>query len=125
VRSDRSLKMWYREINARFFDNELPDNIVVKWGGPEEEDDEANWEEKYNGYAQRLVGDPLHYAVIVLNNDLRSNPTFKLSILVHEMIHVATDFRDSHGDAFNNWLKKLMDKGLFKKGALFRGITLF
>lgn len=125
MRSDRNLKSWFRELNSRYFDNELPDNVVVKWGEAEEEEEEENWEDKYNGYSQRLTGDPRNYAVIVLNNALRDNPTFKLSILVHEMIHVATDFRDSHGDAFDRWHKKLVNKGLFKKNAIFRGVTLF
>ena len=125
MRSDNRLKAWYREINTRFFDNELPDNVCVKWGEQEEEDEEENWEEKYNGYTKRLEGDPHHYAVIVINNELRTNHSIKLAILVHEMIHIATAFRDEHGPAFERYRELIGSRGIFKKGALLKGITLF
>ena len=125
MRSDKTLKAWYREINTRFFDSQLPDNVCVKWGGQEEEEEEENWEEKYNGYAKRLNDDVYHFALIVLNNELRKNSAVKLSILAHEMCHVASNFKDSHGECFDRWHKQLVDRGFFKKGALLKGMTVF
>lgn len=125
MRSDKHLRAWYRDINTRFFDNELPDNVCVKWGGREEQDEEEEWEQRYNGFVQPLLNDPYHSAVIVLNPELRTNACFKLATLVHEMIHIATNFRDDHGPAFERHREMLAVKGIFKKNALLRGITLF
>lgn len=125
MRSDRVLKRWYRTVNKRFFNNKLPDNICVKWGDEEDEDEEENWEEKYNGYAVRLKDNRYHYAAIVINNELRKNRSFMLAVLVHEMIHIATDLKDDHGPAFERYRILIGNKGIFKKGALLKGCTLF
>jgi hypothetical protein len=31
VRSDKTLRKWYKRINKRFFDGKLPDNVCVRW----------------------------------------------------------------------------------------------
>ena len=124
MRSDRTLKAWYREINSRYFDSELPDNVCVRWVNEDDLDEDERIEEKASGFSQKLSGDS-HYAQVVLSNDLRKARCQRLAVLVHEMIHVATDFRDDHGEAFERWRVRLAQRGIFKKGAVLRGVTLF
>ena len=49
----------------------------------------------------------------------------RISTLVHEMIHLATDLKDDHGTAFEFWRQYVSDRGIFKKHALRKGSTLF
>lgn len=72
-----------------------------------------------------LCGDGIHKYEIVLNRDECRGPATKLATLVHEMIHVRLELRDDHGPAFERVRKELSDKGIFKKGAVYRGVTLF
>jgi len=125
MRSDPCLKRWYRKINKRFFDNELPSDVCVRWADPDEEE-EVEWEEKYFGWATPADADnSYHSYVIILSRDRRNSVVDKLATLAHEMVHVATDCRDDHGPAFDDWHKRLTYNGLFKKHALIRGATLF
>lgn len=117
MRSDRTLKAWYRELNTRWFDNELPDNVCVRWA---EDDDE----EKDFGSAD-LCHDGYHKYQILLNRESCSPVMTRLAILIHEMIHVKLELRDDHGPAFERVRKELSDKGIFKKGAVYKGVTLF
>lgn len=124
MQSNRALKRYYRTINRRFFDGELPDNVCVRWVDDSDLEEDAKCEEKYNGFAYRSNETP-HFGVIVLNPELKKDKGHLLSVLAHEMIHLATNFRDSHGEAFEAWRLKLSDKGFFRKGALLKNLTLF
>jgi hypothetical protein len=116
MRSDPSLKKWYSVINKKFFYGELPQNVVVRWALPGEENDIAS--------LARAEG-PRHSWVILLNRDKNPTRSIKLSTLLHEMIHIATNNRDNHGPLFSEWHAKLMERGAFKKHALLKGISLF
>jgi hypothetical protein len=124
MRSDRTLKAYYREINTRFFDNELPDNVCVRWADEDELAAEKCEEGDFCGWADKCEDGRSVYK-IVIDTSLRGQQTLHLCTLVHEMIHVATELRDDHGPAFDRWHKLLTTRGLFKKGALRRGLTLF
>lgn len=116
MRSDRTLKKWYSLINKKFFFGELPTNVIVRWAAPGEENDIACCEKKREGrYSYEIR----------LNRDKNTTHSQKLSTLVHEMIHVATHYRDNHGPLFAEWHAKLTERGVFKKGALLKGICLF
>jgi hypothetical protein len=116
--SDRSLKHWYRELNRRFFNNELPDNVIVRWARAGEEKDVASCSPVENP-------DSRNKYLILLNRNKCTTTSIKLTALAHEAVHVATQYRDNHGEAFDDWHKKLTDRGLFKKGALLSNVTLF
>jgi hypothetical protein len=116
MRSDRTLKKWYAVINKRFFFDELPANVIVRWATPGEEKDVA--------CTARATGEKHSYEIL-LNREKNKANSQKLSSLVHEMIHIATQCRDSHGPLFAEWHLKLTERGIFKKGALLRGICLF
>jgi hypothetical protein len=116
--SDASLKKWYRLINKKFFSQELPDNVIVRWARAGEESDVASCSPVDNP-------DNKHKYLIILNKSKNPTASIKLSSLAHEMVHIATHCKDEHGDAFDDWHKKLTDRGLFKKGALLSNITLF
>jgi hypothetical protein len=118
LHSDASLKKWYRTINKRFFNNELPDNVIVRWACAGEESDVASCSPLDNP-------DNKHKYLILLNKSKNPTASIKLSSLAHEMVHIATNYQDEHGEAFDEWHKKLTDRGLFKKGALLSNITLF
>jgi hypothetical protein len=115
-KSTRSLRAWYEVINAKCFYGELPANVIVRWSEPGEENDIA---------AMGPAENKKYSWVIVLNREKISTQSQKLSALLHEMIHVATGNRDSHGKAFDVWHAKLTERGAFRKGAVLKGITLF
>lgn len=117
MRSDRTLKKWYSLVNKKFFYGELPTNVIVRWAAPGEEKDIASC-------SKRETGDR-HCYEILLNREKNKTRSQKLSTLVHEMIHVATHYRDDHGPLFAEWHAKLTERGVFKKGALLKGICLF
>jgi len=116
MRSDPTLKRWYSTINKKFFYGELPSNVIVRWALPGEENDIA--------CTERLYGDKHSYEIL-LNREKNRTHSQKLNSLIHEMTHVATHYRDNHGPLFDEWHKKLTDRGAFKKGALLKGISLF
>jgi hypothetical protein len=49
----------------------------------------------------------------------------RLTTLIHECIHVFLELKDDHGPAFEKVRLMLSDRGIFKKGALVRGLTIF
>jgi hypothetical protein len=124
MRSDPVLKKWYRIINRKFFYNELPNNVCVRWFNEDDEDEEERCEEKYFGWADRGK-DGRHAYVICLSRFRCDSMTQKLGTLAHEMVHIATDVKDNHGPAFESWRQTLGDRGLFRKGALVKNLTLF
>jgi SprT-like family len=118
MQSNPSLKKWYRLINRKFFRNELTDHVCVRWAEVDDEDEK-------NLASANIACDRYHEYEILLNPELTTSWSIKLSSLVHEMIHVATNLRDNHGAAFEEWIKVLASRGLFKKGALQKGRTIF
>jgi hypothetical protein len=116
MRSDRTLKRWYLLINKKFFYGELPTNVILRWALPGEEKDIA--------CTERLVGKKHSYEIL-LNREKNKTNSIKLGSLIHEMVHVATHYRDNHGKLFEEWRAKLGERGIFKKGALLRNLTIF
>lgn len=114
--SDRTLKKWYTLINKKFFFGELPANVIVRWA--------LSGEEKDIACCEKVSGDR-HCYEIRLNREKNATNSQKLSTLVHEMVHIATHYRDNHGPIFAEWHAKLTERGVFKKGALLKGICLF
>ena len=126
MKSDRTLLRWYKVINKRFFDGACPENVCVRWANPEEEEKRGtDWEERYFGEAEHLDNDPYHAYQIVMSRPKNHYWVTRISTLVHEMIHLATNLRDDHGPAFEQWRQHVSDRGIFKKHALRRGSTLF
>lgn len=123
MKSDRTLLRWYRKLN-KFFDGACPERVCIRWADPDEERGER-WEEKYFGEAERLTDDPHHDYQIVMSRLKNDSWIIKISTLVHEMIHLATDLKDDHGPAFEQWRQHVSDRGIFKKHALRKGMTLF
>lgn len=124
VKSDPTLKRWYKTINKRFFDNQLTNNTCVRWANEEDNEEEDRCEEKYRGWADKAQ-DATHKYVIVLSRDLKKDAFLRYNTLVHEMIHLATELKDDHGKVFSEWHEHLTEKGLFKKGVFRKGWTLF
>jgi len=116
--SDPSLKKWYRNINKRFFNNVLPDNVIVRWARAGEEKDVASCSPIDNP-------DNKNKYLILLNRAKNPTASIKMSSLAHEMVHVATNYKDEHGPAFDEWHEKLTQRGLFRKGAVLAHVTLF
>jgi hypothetical protein len=114
-KSTPELKRWYRKLNRKFFNGDLPDNVIVRWDA--DEPDVACTE-------KRDKDDPTAY---VIGFNRKKNPTksLLLSAMLHEMIHCATEFKDQHGPAFDKWHKRLVRRGAFKKGAIIPDVTLF
>lgn len=124
MRSDKTLKRWYKFLNKKFFENELTHNVCVRWMDEDDEEDEERIEEKYFGFAS-LANDGHHKYQIVLSRLRNTAMSQKLATLAHECIHIRTELRDNHGDAFSNWHKLLTIRGLFEKSAVVKNLTLF
>jgi SprT-like family len=132
VRSDRTLRKWYREINRRFFTGNCPERVCLRYARAGEEKKEI--EESYFGWAdspnthtwphnKKNCPNCRHDFEIVL--DEKAPWVSILSTLAHEMIHLATNMKDDHGPAFEEWRQYISDRGIFKKHALYKGHTLF
>lgn len=124
MKSDRTLLKWYRLINKKFFDGACPERVLVRWADADE-DHEPRWEKKYFGEASRCEHDEYHDYQITMSKPLNKQWIVRISTLVHEMIHLATDLKDDHGPAFESWRQHISDRGIFKKHALRKGSTLF
>jgi SprT-like family len=124
VKSDPTLLGWYRHINEKFFDGACPDSVCVRWADPDEMES-RRWEKKYFGEASVSEFDEYHDYQIVLSKPLNKQWIVRISTLVHEMIHLATDLKDDHGPAFEKWRVRISERGIFKKHALRKGYTLF
>ncbi len=132
MRSDRTLRKWYRTLNKRFFDGACPDRVCLRYANPGGEKREI--EEQYFGWADKPgttswphTGKSCpgcrHEFEIVL--DEKAPWISILSTLAHEMIHLATLMKDDHGPAFEQWRQHISDRGIFKKHAIYKGHTLF
>jgi len=121
MRSDPTLKKWYRIINRKFFSNQLTNNVCVRWANKEEAE---HFEEMYFGWTNVAV-DGYHDWVIVLSAPKCESASVRLATLAHEMIHVATEMKDNHGPAFEQWRQQISDRGIYKKHALIKNLTIF
>jgi hypothetical protein len=124
MRSNPALKSWYRKINKKFFDNQLTNNVCVRWVNEEDDGEATRCEEKFFGWAD-VANDGVHEYVIVLSKKLCEPKSTRLLTLSHEMCHIASALKDDHGPAFEQWRQYIGDRGIFKKGALVRGLTIF
>jgi hypothetical protein len=123
VRSDRTLKRYFNKINKRFFKSAVPSNICVRWADENDDDLEEGCEQKYFGWTE--AGEGRHKYAIVISRIKNPGTVAMLATLSHEMIHCATECKDDHGKAFSDWHEILTARGLFRKGALLRGLTIF
>lgn len=124
VKSDPTLKKWYRIVNKKFFDNQLPNNVCVRWANEDDSDEEDRCEEKYQGWAGHAE-EGFHKYVIVISREAKTDAFLRFNTLAHEMIHIATELKDDHGAVFSSWHLRLTEKGLFKKDVFRKGWTLF
>jgi hypothetical protein len=124
MRSDRTLLRWYKTINKRFFDGACPERVCVRWIEPEN-DTQYKWETTYFGEASHLTDDSYHDYLIIMSRINNKKWTTRISTLVHEMVHLATDLKDDHGPAFEQWRQHVADRGIFRKHALRKDYTLF
>ncbi len=123
MNSDKTLKRWYKIINKKFYRNALPSNVCVRYTNEDDEDEEERCEEKYYGWAEKAEG--RHSYLIVISKAKNPGRTARCATLAHETVHIATELRDDHGKAFSDWHERLTERGLFRKGAVLRGLTLF
>jgi hypothetical protein len=122
MRSDRILKRYYNLINEKFFQGELPSNVCVRYATDDDEEEDKGC---LNYYGWVELGEGRHEFQVVIVKAQNPGWTARISTLAHEMCHVATNQRDDHGPAFSYWHELLVDRGLFRKGAILNGVTLF
>ena len=120
MRSNRVLKSWYNLVNRKFFNNELPPNVCVRYLS---ELEIPKFESKYYAWTSKLEG--RHCYCIVICKAKNPGRTAKAASLVHEMLHVATEMKDNHGPAFEAKRQMISDRGVFRKGAVLDGLTIF
>jgi hypothetical protein len=124
MRSDKALRRWFLIINRKFFDGQLPDSTCIRWLDPDEDEDGVKLEDKLFGYADR-ADDGYHKYQIVLSRKRNELLATRLTTLIHECIHVFLELKDDHGPAFERVRQMLSDRGIFKKGALIKDLTIF
>jgi hypothetical protein len=124
MRSDKALRRWFLIINRKFFDGQLPDSTCIRWLDPDEDEDGVKLEDKLFGYADR-ADDGYHKYQIVLSRKRNEQLATRLTTLIHECIHVFLELKDDHGPAFERVRQMLSDRGIFKKGALIKDLTIF
>lgn len=117
MRSDRTLKKWYREANQEYFDSQLPKNTIVRWGTEEE------WEDEEDG-ARNLgdtdvAGRPMEVRLSPVLHRLHWWGIAKIT-LYHEMIHILLEIKkvkqeNDHDDRFEKEMLRLAKLGAFKK----------
>lgn len=122
MRSDPTLRRWFRLINKKFFLNELPDNVCCRYSDDEDRDEDEQCD-RYYGWADLATG--RHSYQIVLSKIKNPGNVAKVATLAHEMCHIATALKDDHGKVFSDWHEKLTARGLFRKSAVLDGLTLF
>jgi hypothetical protein len=86
--------------------------------------EKEQFEEKYFAWTSK-VEDGRHKYVIVISKTKNPGKTAVVATLSHEMCHVATGMRDDHGPAFEAQRQAIADRGIFKKGAVLKGLTIF
>ena len=124
MKSDPVLKKWYRTINKRFFDNTLTNSVCVRWANEDDDGDLSKCEDRFFGWADKCQ-DGHHEYVIVLSKSMNVHASTRLTTLAHEICHIASGLKDSHGPAFSVWHEHLVARGFFTKGALIKGLTIF
>jgi hypothetical protein len=124
MRSDKTLRRRYNQINKDFFGNKLSTRVCVRWITPEDRQEEKGCE-NYYGWARRIYDEPRHDYELVISRSMNIGWIQILATLVHEMCHIATETRDNHGPAFSEWHEILTLRGIFRKGALWKGKTIF
>lgn len=130
MRSDKTLKKYYNLINLKFFHNELPHNVCVRYISELEqekfEDTYFAWTSSKKDAPQAFAEDHYrHEYVIVISKNKNPGWTAKMATLAHEMIHVSTKMTDDHGPAFEAKRQMISDRGIFKKSAVLKDLTIF
>lgn len=113
MRSSRKLKSIYRTFNHKWFNDQLPDDAVVRWATPEEMRNPKVMK-KLDGcyYNQELTHNGR--ALILLNPELKRRKAWLAMTLLHECNHIYTDDeRGDHGAGFNAGMKRLANMGAF------------
>lgn len=108
MQSDRQLRYWYHKYNKAFFNNELPQKILIHW---------KQLPMDWGSACQIGVGD-LDLFYIRLNCTLKFVTQYWKIILLHEMIHVKlwkSHPNHSHGKLFRDETERLFNLGAYKK----------
>lgn len=114
------MKRWYNRLNRNFFDTALPSNVCVRRATSIEA---VNGRKDEKVYAITTRGSGRYCYEIILTR--QETLTGTICTLAHEMIHVATEMRDDHGPAFEEWRHRIGERGFFRKNAVLRGVTMF
>jgi hypothetical protein len=123
VQSNRTLRRYYCAINRKFFNNELPDNVCVRYADDEDFDEGKPCAEILYGWCDK--GDGRHVYQIAISKFKCPGSTAIVATLLHEMCHVYLQLRDDHGPAFERCRQMIADRGAFKKNAILPGLTIF
>lgn len=106
MRSHPWLKRLYREYNKKYFDNKLPNDIWVIFGGAR---DWRTAKLSKNTCAATFFEDHKPIGIAIRYYRFKTGPYVK-SDLLHEMIHVARP-RVGHGRTFKQEVRRLAALG--------------
>jgi SprT-like family len=97
--SDPHLKRIYRRYNAKYFENQLPDNTVIYWAPNHER------------LASTFQIGGIHH--IEMDPTLMVAQRFIHIMLLHEMRHISLDPYGKHGDRWKSAGRRLMELGAY------------
>lgn len=100
--TNKDLKREYRQVNKKYFENSLPDDVVIKFDTEGELDSDT--------YGEYFASDNL----ILIEEALKDFPDFAFIILRHEMAHVKY-FQNGHGHLFSSVITDLFLQGAYDK----------
>jgi hypothetical protein len=105
--SNKYLKKSYDEFNKKYFSNELPKDMVVRFSRLRDDD---KFQEPC-GITMFKWDRPLY---ILINKKLRWQSMLADFTLIHEMVHVAHPEINGHGPRFQKQMMRLAKAGAFK-----------
>lgn len=115
MRSDPTLKRWFRVYNRRYFQSSLPAATKVLWAEEIQEDLGATTDDPSTAHTMAATDVSRSPTPPEIYLNRRILPFWKVvrATLLHEMAHVAKP-RAGHGAVFDAEIGRLWEMGAFK-----------
>lgn len=99
--SDKRLRRWYRENNERWFNGRLPDDVDVIYA-------------PVSGCSGMVTQDNAEDFILTINPKYAIDMKAVRITLLHEMVHIDLAPYYTHGERFQNAMKRLAVMGAFR-----------
>ena len=124
MQSDKRLKRYYNLINKKFFNNELPHNVCVRYVNEDDKDEDYNCEEKYYGWLSEPE-DNRHKWTIIISKPKNPGRTALLNTLAMRWFMLQRTNVTTTVQHFRNGMKSLLRGDCLGRAQCSEGLTLF